>query len=290
MKKKILIGLAVFLFLVGGFFVYSLIPQQVQNRDIFGVLARSQIWSGQINVIGDILVMPWATLIIRPGTNVIVSANKDAYNLIGWQTCDGIKNYDMLIGIKKEDNYNCGVHLNEPYRDEKHHITILILGTLKAVGTEENRIVFKSDSRNPTIYDWNSLVIIRGVLSYANLENYRGIATTLGGIEISHNNLKNIGECGICMTNSKAKILFNTISYAGHELIDMHNSSPIIRQNNLGPNPQNAGIIVDGGSPQIIANEIEECGVAIAFISPPNQPIIEDNIFLNNNSNIADNY
>ena len=290
MKRKILIILIVLITLgVGGFFLYSSIPQQVHSRDVSGISVRNQIWSGQINVIGDILVMPWATLTILPGTTVIVSANKDTNNLFGRGTCDGIKNYDMLIGIKKEDNYNCGVHLNEPYRDEKHHISIFVLGTLKAVGTEENRIVFKSDSQNPTIYDWNHFVIRNGILSYANLENYR-VIDTVGDVEISHNNLKNIGECGICANSDKAKILFNIISYAGHELIDMHNSSPIIRQNNLGPNPQHAGIIVDGGSPQIIANKIEECGTAIAFISPPDQPIIEDNIFLNNERDIVHDY
>lgn len=292
MKTKFLIILIVLIALgVGGFFLYSSIPQQVHNRNVSGILVRSQIWSGQINVIGDILVMPWTTLTILPGTTVIVSANKDANNLIRWGTCDGIRNYDMLIGIKKEDNYNCGVHLNEPYRDEKNHISIIIFGTLKAVGTEENRIVFKSDSQNPTIYDWNTILIFKGILSYANIENYRGIATAgNNNVEISYNNLKNIGECGVCANNSKAKVLFNNISYAGHELIDMHNSSPVVRQNHLGPNPQHAGIIVDGGSPQIIANKIEECGVAIAFNSPPDQPIIEDNIFLNNERDIAHDY
>ncbi|HEX7456388.1 MAG TPA: right-handed parallel beta-helix repeat-containing protein [Candidatus Nanoarchaeia archaeon] len=294
MKKKILIGLIVLICLTaGGFFIYGYIstPLGVSNTTRSGRLIKDEIWSGQIKVIGDILVMPWAKLTILPGTIVTVSANKDAYNLWGRQTCDGIKNYDMLIGIKKEGNYNCGVHLNEPYRDEKNHISIIILGTLKAVGTEENRIVFKADSQNPTIYDWNNLLIMRGVLSYANLENYRSIGTSSGEeVEISHNNLKNVGECGICMEKSRAKIFSNTISYADHELIYVHNSSPIIRQNYLGPNPEHMGIAVEGGSPRIIANEIKECGAAVVFISPPDQPIIKDNVLLNNDRNIAHDY
>lgn len=287
MKTKILI---IFIVLIAGW-VYVSTPLKISDRTRNGVLIRNEIWSGEINVIGDIFVAPWATLTIRPGTTVIVSANRDVYNLWGWQSCDGIKNYDMLIGIKKEDNYNCGVHLNEPYRDEKHHITIIILGTLKAVGTEENRIVFKSDSPEPTIYDWNTLLIMRGILSYASVENYRGIATALrGNVEISYNILKNIGECGICMTNSKAKILFNTISYAGHELIDMHKSFSIIRQNRLGPNPQKAGIIVDGGSPVITNNTIKECSAGIVFNSIPDKPVVENNTFLNNKQDILDDY
>ncbi len=295
MKTKILIILIVLIALgAGGFFLYSSILQQVHSRDVSGILVRNQIWSGQINVIGDILVTPWATLTILPGTTVIVSANKDTNNLFGRGTCDGIKNYDMLIGIKKEDNYNCGVHLNEPYRDEKHHISIFVLGTLKAVGTEENRIVFKSDSQNPTIYDWNHFVIRNGILSYANLENYR-VIDTVGDVEISHNNLKNIGECGICANSDKAKILFNTISYAGHELIDMHNSSPIIRNNHLGPNSNRSCITIDGGSPQVTGNTIEGCGSAISLLVPLSDPKFEDslrkeNTFLNNAKNIWYNY
>jgi hypothetical protein len=299
LKTKILIILIALVSLVtGGFFVYknilqpgtekreteeevSPIPVEVSKTTKTGKLERDEIWSGQIHITGDILVEEGVTLTILPGTQVIISANKDIQNLFGHWECDGIENYDSLVGIKEEDTYNCGVHKGEPYRDEANHISIIIRGTLKAIGTEESRIIFKSDSLHPTIYDWNRFDIHNGILSYANVENYR-ILETREDVEISHNNLKNIGECGICANSNKAKILSNNISYAGHELIDMHHSSPFINSNHLGPNPNRAGIIIDGGSPQITANKIEGCGYGISFISPPDQPIIEDNIFLNN--------
>jgi len=254
---------------------------EIHNQNVFGEITKNQIWSGEIYVTGDINVNSNVTLTILPGTTILISANKDINNLFGYHECDGIDNYDLLIGIKEEDNFNCGVHKDEPYRDEANHISIMIRGVLNATGTEENRIVFKSDSPNPTIYDWNHLSIQSGILSYANVENYRNLDTQ-GNVEISHNNLKNIGECGVCANSNEAKILFNDISYAGHELIDMHNSSPFIQSNHLGPNPNRSGIIIDGGSPQIIDNEIEGCVYGISFISPPDQPIIEGNIFLNN--------
>ena len=178
--------------------------------------------------------MPWVTLTILPGTNVTITANKDIHNLFGWMICDGIIGYDLLAGIKQEDNTNCGVHKNEPYRDERHHVSIVVLGELEAIGTEEERIVFKSDSETPGIYDWNKFIIRSGVLSYANVENYRALGVS-SDVEISHNNLRNMGECGVCMgKDENPKLLYNNISYAGHELIDMHSSSPIIRYNNLG--------------------------------------------------------
>src|SRR3972149_2082434 len=227
--KRLMKALIIIAVIVAGFFIYSSIPEQVNNKNVSGVMIRNQIWDGDILVVGDIMVMPWVTLTILPGTSVVITANKDINNMVGWETCDGIKNYDMLIGIKEQDDYNCGVHYNEPYRDEGHHITIIVFGTLKAAGTEENRITFKSDSQNPTIYDWNTLLIFNGILSYANLENLRGIAIAPegGDVEIIYNNIRNIGESAVSANSNRVKVLYNNISYAGHELIDMWGSNPI---------------------------------------------------------------
>ncbi len=298
----ILVGLG-----IGGFYIYKNILQpETEKRETeegipsssvetssitkAGRLERDETWSGQINVTGDILVEEGITLTILPGTQIIISAGKDAQNLFGYGECDGIKEFDLLSGKKEEKTISCGIHRGEPYRDEANHISIIIRGTLKAIGTEDNRIVFKSDSLNPTIYDWNHLEIQNGILSYANIENYRVLGTRGDDVEISHNNLKNIGECGIC-ANSKAKISFNTISYAGHELIDMHNSSPIIRNNIIGPNPDGSCITIDGGFPQITNNTFKNCGGGISLLVPASDTEFEDNVlrdntFLDNSNDI----
>ncbi len=294
----VLIGLG-----VGGFFIYKNIlqsetekrePVEVSNTTRAGKLERDEIWSGRIDITGDILVEEGVTLTILPGTQIIISANKDIQNLFGHWKCDGIKDYDLLSGKKEEKNENCGIHNGEPYRDEANHISIMIQGTLKAIGTEDNRIVFKSDSLNPTIYDWNRLEIRNGILSYANIENYRILEAQGDNVEISHNNLKNIGECGIC-ANSKVKILFNTISYAGHELIDMHNNSPTISSNKLGPNPNRSCITIDRSLPQITGNTIKGCGSGISLLVPSSDPtfesrVLRDNTFIGNSSNIWHTY
>ena len=271
----------------GGLFLYTSIPQQVYNSEIFGNVIKNQIWSGHITVTGDIIVMPWVNLTILPGTIVVISANEDNDNLFGQETCDGIENYDLLVGMIKEENDACGAQPNEPYRDEAHHISIIIRGTLKAVGTENNRIIFKSDSLNPTRYDWNRLEINAGILSYATVSDYRILATGEDNVEVSYNILRNIGECAICLNSSNANILSNWISDAGHELIDMHNSSPAIRSNHLGPNPNLSCITIYGGEPQISDNTIKNCGSAISLLVPPNDPEFEnrlqgENTFLNN--------
>jgi len=217
---------------------------------------------------------------------VLIAANQDVENIFDWP-------FDMQQGIRQEnpdeDPYYQGVHFGEPFRDEGNHISIRVHGNLHAVGTPEQMITITSDSPTPGIYDWNHLQFDHGILSYCIMEYYRCLNPG-NGTEVSHNTLRHVGECGICLGNQSVLIEHNTLSYAGHELIDMHGASPVIRHNHLGPNPDHVGIIIDGGSPEIINNTIEGCYYGIAFISPQDAPIIEENTFIDNNKDIENPY
>lgn len=251
----------------------TLTPTLVVNQTTHGYIGKDEIWRGEIHIVGDILVEEGVTLTIEPGTVVRVAANQDLNNLRDWP-------FDMAQGIQNEvENIN-GVHYGEPYRDEGNHISIIIMGTLHAVGTPDQLITITSDSPTPGIYDWNHFEFHHGILSYSVVEYYRNIDPG-DGTEVSNNILQHIGECGVC-ANSTVVVEHNTISDAGHELVDMHDSSPTIRNNHLGPNPGRAGIVIDGGSPQILNNVIEDCAGGIVFISPPDNPNIEGNVFSNN--------
>lgn len=252
-------------------------PSPLVNQTTHGHIVRDEIWRGEIHITGDIFVDESVTLTIEPGTVVRIAANQDVENLFDWP-------FDMKIGIQNEVNNTNGVHLGEPYRDEGHHISIRIAGTLQAVGTPEKMITITSESSTPGIYDWGHFEFAHGILSYSTVEYYRVLGPG-NGTEVSHNILQHIGECGVC-ANSTVVVEYNTISYAGHELIDMHQSSPTIRNNSLGPNPDHAGIVINGGSPQILNNNINGCGVGIDFISPPENPNLEGNIFKNNGQDI----
>jgi hypothetical protein len=238
-----------------------------------GYIVKDEIWRDEIHIVGDIFVDEGVTLTIEPGTVVRIAANQDQDNLFD-------EPFEMKQGIQNEvENIN-GVHRGEPYRDEGNHISIRISGTLHAVGTLDQMITITSDSPTPGRYDWNRFEFSHGILSYSVVEYYR-ILSPGNGTEVSHNVLQNIGECGVC-ANSTVLIQQNTISHAGHELIDMHGTSPTIRNNRLGPNPDRAGIVIDGGSPQILDNTIEGCEQGIIFISPEDAPTIEGNGFSNN--------
>jgi hypothetical protein len=234
-----------------------------------------------MHVVGDIFVEDGVTLTIEPGTVVHIAANRDVENLYNGP-------FDMKQGIQDEVEIINGVHFGEPYRDEGHHISIRIAGTLHAVGTPEQMITITSDSSTPGIYGWNYFEFAQGILSYSVVEYYRVLGPG-NGTEVSHNTLRHIGECGVC-ANSTVVVEHNTISYAGHELVDMHHSSPVIRSNHLGPNPDHAGIVVDGGSPHIVDNTIQKCGIGIDFISPPSAPVVEGNVFSGNDIDILHEY
>jgi hypothetical protein len=256
-------------------------PTLIVNQTTHGAIGEDEIWRGEMHVVGDIFVEDGVTLTIEPGTVVRIAANRDVENLY-----DGP--FDMKQGIQTEAENINGVHYGEPYRDEANHISIRIAGTLHAAGTPEQMITITSDSPTPGIYDWNHFEFAHGILSYTIVEYYRVLGPG-DGTEVSHNTLRHMGECGVC-ANSTVVVEHNTISYAGHELVDMHHSSPVIRNNRLGPNPDRAGIVVDGGSPHIVDNTIEGCGVGIDFISPPSAPVVEGNAFSNNGEDIIYEY
>lgn len=256
-------------------------PTPMVNQTTHGRITRDEIWRGEIYIVGDVIVEEGATLTIEPGTVVRVAANQDVENLMDWP-------FDLKQGVNTEDTYEGGVHFGEPYRDEANHISIVVNGTLHAVGTPEEMITITSDSPTPGVYDWNHLGMAHGILSYCTVEYYRTFDPG-DGTEISNSILRHVGECAVC-ANSSVVIEYNTISYAGHELIDMHQSSPVIRNNHLGPSPGHAAITMDGGSPQIINNVIEGCGQGIHFISPPGNPNIEGNTFSNNGEDTRSDY
>jgi hypothetical protein len=261
-------------------------PEPVVNQTTHGHIRWDETWRDEIHITGDIIVEVGNTLTIEPGTKVFIAANQDVDNLFDYP-------FDMQQGIRQEqpgeDPYYQGVHFGEPFRDEGNHISVCIYGTLLAVGTPEQMITITSDSPNPDIYDWNHLRFAHGILSYSIVEYYRCLMPE-SGTEVSHNILRYVGECAVCLPDSSALVEHNNISYAGHELIDIHNSSPTIYNNHLGPNPNHVGIVIDGGSPEIVDNTIEGCHQGILFISPPDAPIIENNTFLYNNTDIKNPY
>ncbi len=261
-------------------------PREVSNTTRKGTVFEDETWSGEIRIIGDIIVKERVTLTIEPGTRVLIAANQDAENLFHGP-------FNMRQGIRQEcpgeDPYYQGVHFGEPFRDEGNHISIRIHGTLHAVGTPGQMITITSDSPTPGIYDWSCLQFDHDIFSYCIMEYYRGFIPGNGTV-ISHSILRHAGECAVG-ANTSVVVENNMIYHAGHELVDMHNASPTIRNNTIGPNKNRCGVVIDGGSPLITGNTIKDCEYGVSFLVPPKDPNLKDNIlknntFLNNRHNV----
>ena len=119
---------------------YSQAPQGPANKDSWGIsdsgssyprsdvpytefqqfpIVQDVTWSGTINLIGDIVVYPGATLTIDAGTTIKASPKRDIH------------------GMK-----------------DASRVDIINYGTLIANGSSNQRIVFRSDSSTPSAGDW----------------------------------------------------------------------------------------------------------------------------------------
>lgn len=260
----------------------------------YGRITKNETWSGTIHVIGDLRVESNAKLTIKPGTTIYVAANSDFANLDTWPS-------NARAGINDTGAPIDGVEVGEPFRDEPHHVSISIGGTLDAVGTPEQPIVFVSDSSTPGLYDWNFFSIRHGILSYARVENHRSLQAG-DGVIISHNVIRNSGEVGAGTISQASPIIeYNQISYSGHELILAYGGAPVIRFNTLGPNPQTIGAgaggygisVLNQAFTQITGNTIQGCERSGVLFSGPINPLLDlaailsGNVFVGNAENIA---
>ena len=128
-----------------------------------GIYVTKQEWSGDVVVVGDVTIL--SALEIAPGTRIAIAAGKD----------EAPSRFDIEIHA---DGFND----DDPTRLKSYadtHISIFIVGSLTAKGTEEHPIIFTSDSDKPHYADWAGLNLVgnASVLDYVVVEYSRnGIA------------------------------------------------------------------------------------------------------------------
>ncbi len=228
-----------------------------------GVLNEDKTWGGTIHVTGDIDVMEGATLTILPGTVIKVALTDDQNK--------GSDEPQTDIYFPKDPPF---------YHNEK--ITITIHGTLDAVGTPDNKIIFTSISENPTTYDWWGIDIFHGRLEYAIVEYGQGNVGVQqsSDVVIANNIIRNgLGCCiGIGHSNQVSpQILNNDIYNCGHEGIDYAGGSAIIKGNyfhlenpEIQPDPlkgENGIIVYKNTYPIIEDNVFEGLTNAVTFLN-----------------------
>jgi len=227
-----------------------------------GVLDKDEVWGGTIHVTGDIDVLEGTTLTILPGTLIKVALTDDQH--------------------KGRDEPMTDINFpKDPPFYEKEKITISIHGTLNAVGTSDNRIVFTSASDNPTTYDWRGINIFHGRLEHATVEYGQGNIQIQhsSDVVISNSIIRNSLSCCICIGHSNQlspQILNNDVYNCGHETIDYAGGSAIIKGNyfhlenpEIQPDPPRGGngiIVYKNAYPTIEDNVFEKLTNAITFL------------------------
>lgn len=176
MKKRFAIGIGSLFALTVGILavLYLRTPSKIDGATASGITLRSQTWSGDITVAGDVYFAPWATLTVTPGTTVRFDkkAGVDIASTEWTAEADAyIKDNGDPTGRKGYKASHFRIH-----------------GKIIAAGTAEAPIVFTSAQANPEYADWDELSVAAGsVLDHIHL-SYAHNGITISGKNVSVTN------------------------------------------------------------------------------------------------------
>lgn len=239
------------------------LPEQwINNQDLWGIILQNQVWSGTINVKGDLITSPGVIVRILPGTKVIIARSGDRFNFdfLPWHLQSGLNTGKEYMGVRN----------GELFWDEGQKIH-LWFSKLLALGTKEQPIIISSDSKkeDTSPYDINSIKVNSGILSFVNISNYRRLEAG-NGLVIRNSRLENVAECSICIEGGSPTVINNVFSSALREYLWIDGGSPRITDN-LFNSSSGEGIRVDPqgvGAPTISHNSFEmPAKVVIDFLT-----------------------
>lgn len=171
-----------------------------------------------------------------------------------------------------------------------------VIGKLKALGTETEKITFTSAKVNKSAGDWDG-IFIRGnetsIISYSILEyggseeNCTGIVTVIGKSKISNCIITNSERSGILITgDGYAEITNNSVSTMSRGIVCDQSASADISFNNL-TDCSFYGIASTNDKAYIFKNIAHHCGSGILC---EGNIVIEYNIFYGNDNGIRTRY
>ena len=260
------------------------------NTSRSGFITSDEYWSGTITVTADIVIQEGGSVIIKPGTTVKFTAGLDAAPL-------GDNLYLTTYIVFPDDP--------DIYTDNISTIN-LQGGSLYSVGTQENPIIFTTDSSTPDATDWHGLVygnsdsimnIQHTTIEYAFIGIGIIVPTNDKKITIKNNTIRHVVGCGVCVNSQPEPVYFtvsdNDFSDCGHEAIDTHGNINLTIENNIfhdnsgSYGDSNLGgtgvVIVDGDNNSTIRNNtFINNATAINIVTDNNNPTISGNTFTNN--------
>lgn len=236
-------------------------PIIIHDQNISGLFMKSQIWSGEILITGDVLIL--SDLTILPGTVVKFAVQDDQKT--GYKAhADGYNDLDPTRSISYA----------------KTHSSLKVVGKMNASGTPENRILFTSAAENPKIADWIGIHPVGdgSLIEYTIIEWSRtgiSIGDEYTPNSIFRNNIIRYTLWGPISTGwSSCQVYNNEIYECGHEGIDVQGGDPKIENNTIYN--CHVGIVVLRGSAVVKDNVIINVGGAF-HIGKDATPILENN-------------
>ncbi|MCF7920926.1 MAG: PKD domain-containing protein [Candidatus Cloacimonetes bacterium] len=159
-----------------------------------------------------------------------------------------------------------------------------VFGSLIAIGTENDNILFTSGEPEPAPGDWNSISFnftdAFCVISYASIEYaYRGVSCMNSSPLISYNQFNDISHDGVYSSGGAAEISYNLFmnNNAGLYCFD---SEPLFHDNYLSS--ISYGVRCENFSnPEIYRNLISNFTSTGILCSTTSEPVISDNTIIN---------
>lgn len=234
-------------FLVGGYYLRSGGSGGGGEK----ILWHDQTWSGEVFVSGKVIVLPWVTLRVQPGTVVKFKHNRD-------------------------------------YKNPERAGLIIQGGTIRAVGTPEKPIWFTSDAEDPINGDWDMIFISKSrkenifkyvIVEYAQL----GINFWTSSGTVSNSIIRWVNSECIYMERSNPVIEFNTIYNCGYNGIAMEqfNYDVKIRNNKIFNNLYGMGIHGEATKAEIEGNIVRNNRLGITF-DDFSEAVVKNNLIEDN--------
>jgi len=198
---------------------YINLQREDYDRILSGEIFSSQIWSGNILIEGDLMMMPWVEINILPGTRIEFTKSKDKTPSI----------HHIELG---PDGFNdLDSSRLKPYTDK--HISVFFNGKINANGTKDNPILFTSNVEDKYYNDWSSLVVNTDDAYFNNviIEYCQACLVVVDPSEniIVENSIVRHGFWGcFSIANSNGVYRNNIAKDCGHEGFDIKGNSKLI--------------------------------------------------------------
>lgn len=232
------------------FFVPRILPEaKFSNTEKQGIIFRNERWSGEIIVTGDIWAFPGSTVVITPGTKILIlKEDHSNLHLLPWDLRSGLNVGKDSFGVKN----------GELYRDEKNKIQ-LNFAKIYAIGTKQQPIEITSkESGSPSPNDFNGLTIKEGILGFVKISNYRRLLIG-DSVTIRDSEFTNSGECAVCIEYGNPTVVNNVFRNNLRNYIWVLGGSPKINDNLFLPS-HGDGVVIDPniiGAPIIYHNSFK---------------------------------